>query len=93
MRDIFEPRQEPAKSIYLAFRSEAAMRKGRQVDVWVKAERDAVYRECVRQAQILALRPPTLEEVDAAERYARGSVDYGAKWAYQLVDVMKPVSG
>ncbi|KFC73305.1 hypothetical protein [Massilia sp. LC238] len=92
MSDVFEPRNEPAKSIYLAFQAEATKRKARQVEEWVKAERAAVHRECLHQAQKLGLVPPTMEEVAAAERYAMGSIDYGAKWAYQLVRVMKPVT-
>jgi len=91
MRDIFEPRNEPAKSIYLAFQAETAKRKGRSVDEWTSAEREAVYRESVRQAQKLGLHAPTIDEVAAAERYAMGSADYGAKWAYQLLRVMKPL--
>lgn len=27
--------------------------------------------------------------VERAERYAMGSVDYGAKWAYSVVDAMR----
>lgn len=92
MRDIFEPRDESAKSIYQAFQTEAVRRKGRPLDEWIKAERDAVFRECVNQAQKLGLRAPTPDEVAAAERYARGSIDYGAKWAYQVVRVMKPIA-
>ena len=91
MRDIFEPRHEPARSIYLAFQAEAAKRKGRPVDAWIKAEREAVLRECAHQAQMRGLRAPSMDEVTAAERYAQGSADYGAKWAYQLVRVMVPV--
>jgi hypothetical protein len=92
MRDIFEPLHEPAKSIYLAFQAEAAKRKGRALDEWIKAEREAVFRVCAQQAQKLGLRVPTMEDVASAERYARGSADYGAKWAYQLVKLMKPVA-
>jgi hypothetical protein len=88
MRDIFEPKHEPAKSIYAAFQAEAAKRKGRSVDEWIKAERSAVFLECVHQAQLLGLHTPTLDEVAAAERYAVGSIDYGAKWVNQLVHVM-----
>ena len=88
MRDIFEPRNEPAKSIYTAFQNEAANRKSRSVTEWVKAERDAVFREAAHQAQKLGLRCPTMDEVASAERYAMGSVDYGAKWAYGIVDAM-----
>jgi hypothetical protein len=48
MHDIFEPRREPARSIYLAFQAEATKRKGRSVDEWLSAEREVVYRATVR---------------------------------------------
>lgn len=89
MRDIFEPRHEPARSIYLAFQSEAANRKGRSVDEWMSSERDAVFREATHQAQRFGMRAPTMDEVVRAESYASGSADYGAKWAYCLVEVMR----
>lgn len=93
MRDVFEPRHEPAKSIYLAFQEEASKRKGRSVEQWMKEETDAVFRACEREARKLGLQAPTMEQVQSAERYAMGSVDYGAKWAYQLVRVMTPLLG
>jgi hypothetical protein len=93
MRDVFEPRNEPAKSIYLAFQVEAAKRHGRALDEWMEAERTAVHQECRRQAESRDLNVPTIEEVAAAERYARGSIDYGATWAYQLVRMMTPAAG
>jgi hypothetical protein len=89
MRDIFEPRHEPARSIYHAFQTEATKRKGRSIDEWLAAERDAVFREATHQAQRLGLRVPTMDEVASAERYAAGSADYGAKWAYCVVDAMR----
>jgi len=89
MRDIFQPRHEPAKSIYDAFQTEAAKRQGRSVEEWQAAERDAVYREAVHQAQKLGLRVPSIDDVVSAERYASGSVDYGAKWAYGVTEVIR----
>lgn len=88
MHDIFQPRNEPALSIYNAFQDEAKKRKGRSVNEWVSAERNAVFREAVHQAQKLGLRVPTMGEIEAAERYAMGSADYGSKWAYGVVDAM-----
>nr|WP_241019530.1 hypothetical protein [Burkholderia sp. Ac-20345] len=88
MQDIFEPRREPARSIYHAFQAEATKRKGRSIDEWLAAERDAVFREATHQAQSLGLRAPTMDEVVSGERYAAGSVDYGAKWAYCVVEAM-----
>lgn len=93
MRDAFEPRNEPAKSIYLAFQVEAAKRHGRALEEWTEAERTAVHQECRRQAECRGLKVPTIEEVTATERYARGSIDYGATWVYQLVRTMTPAAG
>lgn len=86
--DPFEPRKEPARSIYLAFQKEAGKREGRLVHDWTRAERDAVHAEAVRQAHRLGLRVPTLQEVVDAERYARGHIDYGAKWAFYVTEAM-----
>ena len=88
MSDIFQPKTEPARSIYEAFQLEAAKRNERELDVWQSAELNAVHREAGIQAQRLGLRVPTLEDVVNAERYAMGSVDYAAKWAYRVVDAM-----
>lgn len=52
------------------------------------AEVASVHREAVRQANALGLRVPSMEQIKAAERYAMGSTDYGAKWAYKVVDAM-----
>lgn len=91
MPDIFEPSNEPARSIYLAFRAESAKRKGRSLDEWISAERKAVHDACVKAAATYGLPAPLLEQVAAAERYAMGSADYGAKWAYQLARGMTSV--
>lgn len=88
MRDIFQPTMEPAKSIYLAFQAEASKRDGRSDEEWQSAEREAVHREASIQAKKLRLRVPSSEDIAAAERYALGSVDYGAKWAYGVVNAM-----
>ena len=92
IHDIFEPHNEPAKTIYLAFQEEAKKRKTRSVSEWSAGELETVHRTATEQAQKLKLRPPSLEEIAAAERYARGSTDYGAKWAYQVVALMKKQS-
>lgn len=79
----------PARSIYAAFQEEAKKRERRSVEEWMSAEVDAVHREAVHQAQAHGLRAPSKEEVERAERYAMGSADYGAKWAYSVVDAMR----
>lgn len=87
-KDPFRPYRESARSIYDAFQAEAANRKGRSIEEWMEAERQAVYREAMHQAGILGLRAPSIEEVVRAECCAAGSVDYGAKWAYGVVEAM-----
>lgn len=89
MKDMFQPRSEPAKSIYEAFQVEAAMRDGRSLNEWQLAERNAVQREATTQAQKLGLNVPTMEQVERAERQAFGSIDYGSKWALSLANIMR----
>lgn len=88
MRDVFKPRNEPARSIYEAFQMEAMNRKGRSVDEWQTSEREAVLREATVQAQRLGLRAPSMDVIVQAERSAMGHIDYGAKWAYQVTEYM-----
>ena len=73
--------------------AEARKRKGRPLHEWVKAEREAVWRAARNYAQQRALRVPTIGEVMSCERYAMGSVDYGAKWAYGVARVMRDADG
>lgn len=91
--DIFEPRHEPARSIYLAFQNEATKRHGRTVDEWTKAEAQAVFQATQDAAWRSGVPAPTMQDVLFAEAYARGSADYGAKWAYALTDRMHALSG
>tara|TARA_R110002124_G_scaffold128157_2_gene288514 strand:+ start:2059 stop:2331 length:273 start_codon:yes stop_codon:yes gene_type:complete len=86
--DIFAPKTEPAKSIYRAFSVEAAKRDGRGFEQWHSSEINAVHKEAVSQAQKRGLKVPTLANVKRAEANASGSTDYGAKWAYGVVDHM-----
>ena len=92
MRDVFQPRHEPARSIYDAFQNEAAKRKGRSVDEWLTAEREAVLCEATTQAARLGLRVPTMGEIVITERRAIGAADYGAKWAYGVTEYMRKSS-
>lgn len=89
MRDLFQPSSEPARSLYAAFQAEAAKRAGRAPEEWMRAEKEAVHREAVYQAEKLGLRAPSLDEVASAEQYACGSVDYGATWVYGVVKAMR----
>jgi hypothetical protein len=91
--DVFEPHHQPARSIYNALQSEQSKRKGRTVAEWTTAELNQVHFEAVRQAHEHGLRAPTLAEVMVAERCARGHIDYGAKWAYGVVESMRNRKG
>lgn len=87
--DLFTPHWEPARSIYDAFQEEATKRKTRSVEDWVQAERAAVHKAACVAAQKEGLPEPTMEEIQSAETYAMGSVDYGATWAYRIVDLAR----
>lgn len=88
-RDPFEPRHEPAKSIYLAFQAEAEKRKGRTPEQWSEAEVNAVLAEANRQSDLRDLRPVTREQVERAQIYASGSADYGLTWTMQVIRAMQ----
>ena len=90
--DIFRPHKDPAQGIYDAFVAEAANRRSRPVEEWIRLERHAVLKAAVDLAQRLGLRTPTLEEVERAERSAQGHTDYGAKWAYRVAETMTPLN-
>ena len=49
----------------------------------------AVLAAAQAMAAEMGLRAPTLPEVLEAERRGRGHIDYGAKWAYAVADLMK----
>lgn len=87
MSDVFIPRHEPARTIYNAFQDEATKRKDQ--NDWIEKERQRVWvtaRDCV---QMYGLKVLTIEEVQRAENLACGHTDYGAKWAYGIVAMMK----
>lgn len=84
----FRPTKEPARSIHDAFQLEADKRKGRALEVWIAAELQAVFDAAQLAAERHGLRKPSMDEIKSAEIYARGSTDYGAKWAHVVVDVM-----
>jgi hypothetical protein len=86
--DPFLPIHEPARTIYMAFKEEASKRKTRPGLEWIELERKAVHAAACMYARDRGLKEPTLEDVESAERYACGSVDYGAKWAHALARTM-----
>lgn len=89
MSDVFQPRSEPAKSLYRALVAEMAHRKGRTVEEFVNAERAAIHGEAKRQAKALGLREPTDKEVRMAETSAMGHSDYCLKYALHVAQAMR----
>lgn len=87
MSDIFRPNHEPARTIYDAFQDEASKRKDRKD--WIEKERERVWSTARDCAQQYGYKVPTMEEVQRAETLACGHTDYGAKWAYGIVAIMK----
>jgi hypothetical protein len=90
--DFFRPSSDPARAIYDAFVQEATKRRSVPLAVWCEREIDVVHATATAMASTLNLRAPTRDEVVSAEIYARGSADYGAKWAYQVVNRMRPTT-
>lgn len=88
MKDIFRPKSEPALTLYKAFQAEAKFRNERSFEQWSQAEIEAVWRAARDYAQANNIRVPTVEEVAECERYALGSIDYGAKWAFQVARLL-----
>lgn len=86
---LFRPTCGPEASIYDAFQSEASLRPGRSFEEWHRAEVAAVLRASVEAAELYGLRPPTRDDIQRSERLACGHVDYGAKWAIYVVQVMR----
>ena len=74
--------------LYDAFQAEALHRKGRDVEEWIRLELEAVHRAACSYAADHGLKPPPMEEVAVAERIARGSADYGSKWAILVAEKM-----
>lgn len=88
MSDTFRPHFEPARSIYDAFANASEHRRD-YPDGWIERERHAVHLAAVAAAKRHGLREPTLADVESAETYAMGHCDYGSKWAYRLLELMK----
>jgi hypothetical protein len=90
--DYLRPRQAPASVLYDAFQAEAVHRKSRDLEEWIRLELEAVHRAACSYAAGHGLHQPSMEEVAAAERYARGSADCGSKWAIVLTERMQPLN-
>lgn len=86
-RDVFEPRSEPARTLYRAFQEAAAQRTIDTSGRWHLNELHAVFIAANVWAFAHGRSPVTMETIIEAETYAAGHADYGAKWAYRIVDV------
>lgn len=86
--DPFRPHRQPAQAIYDAFQLEATHRRQRKLDEWIRLEREAVFAAAGKYAEEHSLVKPTMLEIESAERYARGSVDYGSKWAHGVASLL-----
>ncbi len=92
-RDIFRPHREPARQLYDAFQREATRRSGRSPEEWQLAERQAVWRAARDYAQQHGLPVLEMSDIEEAEVSAMCHVDYGAKWAYRIRDIMDQKAG
>lgn len=90
--DIFRPKSNQAQAIYDAFQKEASLRAYRKPDEWKSYERYAVLNAARAVAGIEKIASPTIDDVVDAENYAVGHIDFGAKWAYRLLEIMRKKS-
>ena len=91
MKDIFRPRTDPARTLYDAFRREAENRVGKTPGEWMQAEEQVMWSTSRDYAQQHGLTEPTMAEVLKSQRQAMGHVDYGAKWAYAVAEILNKV--
>lgn len=82
------PRTQPARHIYDTFQAEAELRGTRHFSDWLRLEQAAVHRAATSYAKEHGLRAPSIEEVEAAERYARAARDYAEGWSRLLAQLM-----
>lgn len=87
--DTFRPRTEPARTLYDVFQDEAKNRSKRIPSCWIEQERQAVWLAARDYAQQHGLRVPTIEEIKQFETSAMGHVDYGAKWAHRVAELLR----
>ena len=89
MRDIFRPRNSPAREIYDAFQAEADHREGRTPGEWMEAEVEAVRRAAAAAARKIGVRAPSVAQVEGAAYKAMRHVDYGATWARSVSALLR----
>lgn len=83
--DPFRPNRPLPRVVYDAFQKEAEKRNiDKSSLLWIKDERQAVYKAAKRYCKENGLPVLSLKEIEEAEQFAVGSADYGAKWAYKI---------
>lgn len=85
-RDIYEPRTEPARSIYRAIKVEAQDRVHYLQETWLYREADAAYTAATAYAIRQGGYITCMADVLLAEQSARGHTDYASKWARILAN-------
>ena len=86
--DHFRPRNEPARTIYDAIMKAGEAWSDDSPDGWEKTIQLAVWTAARDYAQQTGLRVLTMEEIREAEWTALGHVDYSAKFAYRVRDLL-----
>jgi hypothetical protein len=86
--DIFRPHDPIGRAIYDAFQKEAKKRSQYTSLEWQEKELQAVHEACKKEAEKLGVAPVNIEDVRKADRNAAGHVDYGAKLALRLRDLI-----
>ncbi|WP_186151552.1 hypothetical protein [Burkholderia gladioli] len=84
----FRPPRKPARSIHDALVRDTSKRNECMPEEWLRSERQAVLQAAIAQASLLGLRPPSLDDVERAERLAVGHMDYAANRVSCIADAM-----
>lgn len=90
-RDVFRPHWSPAREIYDAFVNESKKRPSRDMDDWIRLEREAVWDAVNRERAKLGKGPIPIASIEDAENSAMGHTDYGAKWAYRCAELVEEI--
>lgn len=86
--DIFRPVNEPAGLIYDIIVEEAKLRDDKEVDDWILAERTKVWEITKEYSEAHGLIILTMTDIEHCEIRAGGHIDYAAKWAYCICDLL-----
>lgn len=86
--DVFRPYSEPARSLYDALSSCITARSELRASGRERAQFLTMTEAAREYAIEHGLHVPCPEQVEAAERLARGHADYAAKWAYGVAEAM-----